>query len=107
MADINRKLSVQRELFFVAIDAGELIGTAMGGWDGHRGWVYYVAVRDGARRRGVGTALMRQVESALVRLGCNKINLQVRTEDAGVVSFYEKLGYAVEGRISMGKKLPA
>jgi ribosomal protein S18 acetylase RimI-like enzyme len=103
IADINRKLGAQRELFYVAADERGVAGTAMGGWDGHRGWVYYVAVRDDLRRRGIGAALMAHIERALWKLGCEKLNLQVRSSNAAVVSFYEKLGYAVEERVSMGK----
>lgn len=105
LADIHRKLSAQRELFFVAVEEEAVLGTAMGGWDGHRGWVSYVAVREDARRRGIGSALMREVERALDRLGCAKIHLQVRGDNAGVVSFYERLGYAVRGRTSMDKRV--
>ncbi len=103
--DIRRKLAVQRELFLVAELDGELVGTAMGGYDGHRGWVYYVAVSPQHRRQGIGTALMRGVESRLARLGCPKLNLQVRADNHQVVAFYQKLGYEIEERISMGKRL--
>jgi len=104
-ADIERKLAVQRELFFVATLGSEVIGTAMAGYDGHRGWVYYVAVRARYRRQGIGTALMERVEGELTRLGCPKVNLQVRASNEAVVSFYQKLGYTVEERVSMGKRL--
>jgi hypothetical protein len=104
-ADIGRKLAVQRELFLVATIGSEVVGTAMGGYDGHRGWVYYVAVRPRYRRQGIGTALMERVEAGVARLGCPKINLQVRASNEGVVSFYRKLGYQIEERISMGKRL--
>jgi ribosomal protein S18 acetylase RimI-like enzyme len=104
-ADIERKLTVQRELFLVATVGSEVVGTAMGGYDGHRGWVYYVAVRPSYRRQGIGTALMERVEAELARLGCPKVNLQVRASNEGVVSFYRKLGYEIEERISMGKRL--
>ena len=104
-ADIERKLAVQRELFLVATIDSEVVGTAMGGYDGHRGWVYYVAVRPRYRRQGIGTALMERVEAGLARLGCPKINLQVRASNEAVVSFYRKLGYRIEERISMGKRL--
>jgi ribosomal protein S18 acetylase RimI-like enzyme len=104
--DIQRKLAVQRELFFVATQGDKVVGTAMGGYDGHRGWVYYVAVSPRYRRQGIGAALMRQVEEGLARLGCPKLNLQVRADNHQVVHFYEKLGYKTEERVSMGKRLP-
>ena len=103
--DIMRKLKVQRDLLLVALAGYDLIGSAMAGYDGHRGWVYYVAVRDQHRRKGIGTRLVQAVESALAELGCPKLNLQVRDGNAGAVEFYRKIGYQVEPRISMGKRL--
>lgn len=104
-ADIQRKLAVQRELFMVARVGSEVVGTAMAGYDGHRGWVYYVAVSPKYRRQRIGTALMERVEKELAQLGCPKINLQVRASNHQVVSFYTQLGYHVEERVSMGKRL--
>jgi ribosomal protein S18 acetylase RimI-like enzyme len=103
--DIRRKLAVQRELFLVATTGAEVVGTAMGGYDGHRGWVYYVAVSPRHRRQGIGTALMQGIEQGLLDMGCPKLNLQVRASNEDVVAFYRKLGYEIEERISMGKRL--
>ena len=103
--DIRIKLSEQSELFFVAEVDGHIVGTAMSGFDGHRGWVYYVAVHPHHRRKGIGSALMRHVEEALQAVGCPKLNLQIRSTNAEVKAFYESLGYFVEDRISMGKPL--
>jgi ribosomal protein S18 acetylase RimI-like enzyme len=103
---IDQKLTLQRELFFVAEADGTVVGTVMAGYDGHRGWLYTVAVCPRHRRRGLGAALVRHAEAALRALGTLKINLQVRTSNAGVVAFYETLGYRVEELISMGKRLP-
>ena len=103
--DIRRKLSIQRELFLVAVINSELVGTTMAGFDGHRGWVYYVVVRKTYRRQGVATALMRHAESGLAKLGCPKVNLQIRASNHEVVSFYKHLGYQIEDRVSMGKRL--
>jgi len=102
---IAKKLATRSELFFVAVDDASVVGTAMGGFDGHRGWIYTVAVRPDLRRLGIGTALVRRVESALAALGCPKVNLQVLGSKVAVVAFYERLGFAVEDRISMGKCL--
>jgi ribosomal protein S18 acetylase RimI-like enzyme len=102
---IRRKLAVDRDLFYVAEVNGDVVGTVMGGYDGHRGWIYSVAVKPAHRRRGIGAALIRRMESALTRRGCLKVNLQVRASNAQVVEFYEKLGYDVEERVSMGKRL--
>jgi ribosomal protein S18 acetylase RimI-like enzyme len=103
--DIKRKLGVQRELFLVATAGSELVGTAMAGYDGHRGWVHYLAVHPDHRRQGIGTALMRSIEERLTRMGCPKLNLQVRATNQVVLPFYKRLGYSVEERISMGKPL--
>lgn len=103
--DILRKLAIQRELFLVAVIDGSIVGTAMTGYDGHRAWVYYVAVRPEKRRKGIGTALMRRVEKELALRGCPKLNLQVRASNRETVRFYEHLGYKVEDHISMGKLL--
>ncbi|MDX1514121.1 MAG: GNAT family acetyltransferase [Gammaproteobacteria bacterium] len=102
---MEKKRAVQRELFFVAVLEGRIAGTAMSGYDGHRGWVYAVAVSPSLRRRGVGRALMDRVESALAGLGCLKLNLQVRSDNEAVLSFYRRLGYSPEPRASMGKLL--
>ena len=90
----------------IAIEDATVVGTAMGGYDGHRGWVYYVAVDPAYRRKGIGMALMEQVEVGLARIGCPKLNLQVRASDSEVIEFYRKLGYRVEARVSMAKHLP-
>jgi len=104
-SDIARKLEVQPELFFVAEERDNLAGTAMAGFDGHRGWVYYVAVDPSHQRRGIGKALMRRVEEALAERGCLKLNLQIRSSNQTVKEFYQSLGYEVEDRISMSKRL--
>jgi ribosomal protein S18 acetylase RimI-like enzyme len=103
--DIRRKMRVQPELFLVALEGPRLVGTTMAGFDGHRGWVYYVAVLPEHRRRGVGRALMRRVEAELAARGCPKINLQVRSTNRPAADFYRRLGYRIEDRISMGKRM--
>jgi len=105
VTDIQRKLQIQRELFLVAIIDSTVVGTAMAGYDGHRGWVYYVAVKTAYRRKGIGAALMNRVEHDLKQIGCPKLNLQVRADNDEVVAFYQKLGYKVEPRVNMGKLL--
>jgi ribosomal protein S18 acetylase RimI-like enzyme len=103
-ADIDRKLAVQRELFLVGDLDGEIVGTVMAGFDGHRGWVHLVAVATKQRHQGFGRAMMIEAEKKLRDIGCTKINLQVRATNQGVIDFYEKLGYSVEERVSMGKR---
>lgn len=102
---IDRKLAFQRELFFVALLDDQVVGTVMGGYDGHRGWIYALAVDARRRGHGVGESLMRHLEKALADLGCVKINLQVLASNRNVVAFYEKVGYRVEEQISMGRVL--
>jgi ribosomal protein S18 acetylase RimI-like enzyme len=102
---IRKKLAVERDLFLVAEVEGAVVGTVMGGYDGHRGWVYSVAVKPHHRRQGIGAALIRRLETALAERGCLKVNLQVRASNAEVIAFYEKLGYGVEQLFSMGKRL--
>ena len=104
---VRQKLAFQRELFFVAVVEDRVAGTVMGGYDGHRGWIYSLCVNPEFRHRGMGSALMRHVEGELARLGCPKINFQVLASNSSTVPFYKKLGYTVEERISMGKVLPS
>lgn len=103
--DILRKLSVQPELFLVGVIDGTLAASVMAGFDGHRGWVNYLAVAGSQRRRGFGRALMQRVEKDLEALGCPKVNIQVRAENAAVVAFYEKLGYTPDCTLVMGKRI--
>ncbi|MGL5995934.1 MAG: GNAT family acetyltransferase [Pseudomonas proteolytica] len=102
---IDKKLGVADGLFFVATHGKAVIGTLMAGYDGHRGWLYSVAVHPDYRRQGLGASLVRHGEQALIALGCLKINLQINVGNDAVVGFYEALGYGVEPRISMGKKI--
>ncbi|MGD9858318.1 MAG: GNAT family acetyltransferase, partial [Planctomycetaceae bacterium] len=103
---LRNKRAVEADLLFVAVDDDNgVVGTVMGGYDGHRGWVYSLAVLPSHRRRGIGTALVSALEERLVGRGCLKVNLQVRTSNAAVVAFYKQLGYDVEDRLSLGKRL--
>jgi ribosomal protein S18 acetylase RimI-like enzyme len=103
--DIQRKLSEQPELFLVAIEEDALVGSAMAGFDGHRGWVYYLAVSPQHRRLSVGRALMQEAERLLIERGCPKINLLVRSSNAEVIAFYRKLGYTQDDVVSLGRRL--
>jgi ribosomal protein S18 acetylase RimI-like enzyme len=104
-AYIRRKLAVQRELFLVGAIEARAVATVLAGYDGARGWVYHLAVAPEHRRRGFGRAMMAAAEERLRALGCPKINLQIMRTNAEVVRFYERIGYAVEDRISMGRPL--
>ncbi len=103
--DILRKLKIQADLFLVAESGGTIAGSVMAGYEGHRGWINYLAVSPQHRGRGLGRALMAEAERRLLALGCPKINLQVRHGNADVLAFYERLGYATEELVSMGKRL--
>ena len=102
---IQEKMAVQKELFFVAEDDGIIIGTIMSGYDGHRGWIYTVAVKPEFRRRGIGRQLVDHAVAALSNMGCPKVNLQIRSTNTEVIGFYEAIGFSTEDRISMGKRL--
>lgn len=104
-AYIRRKLAAQPELFLVGVYGDRVVATVLGGYDGTRGWIYHLAVASEQRRHGFGRAMMAAAEERLRALGCPKINLQIMRTNPGVVRFYERLGYAVEDRISMGRRL--
>lgn len=103
--DIARKLQVQRDLFLVGELEGEIVASAMVGYDGHRGWINYLAVDPKQRRRGYGRDLMAAAEERLRELGCPKINLQVRSSNTAVVDFYDRIGFARDDVVSFGKRL--
>ena len=98
---IEAKLAVD-DLIFLAESDNEIIGACMAGYDGHRGWLYAVAVSPEDRRSGIGTQLVEHAMQALKELGCIKVNLQIRSTNTEVAAFYESLGFAREDRLSMG-----
>jgi ribosomal protein S18 acetylase RimI-like enzyme len=103
--DIRRKLTVQPEMFLLAVVDGVIVGSIMAGYEGHRGWINYLATAPEYRRRGIGVALMQAAERLLNDAGCPKINLQVRPGNDAAIAFYRSIGFDVEGAISMGKRL--
>lgn len=103
--DIARKLAVQPELFFVGEDEHEIVASVMAGYEGHRGWVNYLAVAPGFRSRGYGRVLMQHVEAALERRGCPKVSLLVRHSNRDAIEFYRRLGYVEDESVSFGKRL--
>lgn len=103
--DIARKLTVQPDLFLVAVEGDVIVGAGMAGFDGHRGWVNYLAVTPGRRQSGIGAALMHAFEQRLLALGCPKVNLQVRSGNDDVLAFYARLGYTEDAVVSLGKRL--
>lgn len=103
--DIARKLGVQPELFLVGEVADAVVASVMAGYDGHRGWVNYLAVDPGCRHRGYARALIQRLEEDFVAMGCPKINLLIRGDNAEILAFYQHLGFTQDDVISCGKRL--
>ena len=103
---IDKKLEFGDGLFFIALNNHDLVGTIMAGYDGHRGWIYAIAVSPNYQKQGIGSSLLAFAERKLSELGCMKINLQIMESNEAVESFYIANGYQTEMRISMGKRLP-
>lgn len=103
--DIARKLQVDRDLFLVGVTQHGIVATVMGGYDGHRGWINYLAVKPGEQRKGYGQQIMQAVETVIRAKGCPKINLQVRTRNQAVIAFYNAIGYGDDQVIGLGKRL--
>ena len=101
--EIAKKLSRDPDLFLVAEEAGQIVGTVVGGFDGRRGMVYHLAVAAEYRGRGIGTSLMNELESRLKAKGCLKYYLQITSDNVDVVNFYEQLGWQRSPHIFMSK----
>ena len=103
--DIQKKLGFQPELFFIALLDGQLIGSVMVGYEGHRGWLNYLAVLPSFQKRGYGKKLVNRAIVELRKIGCLKLNLQVRKSNTQVVGFYKHIVFEEEDRISLGMRL--
>jgi ribosomal protein S18 acetylase RimI-like enzyme len=103
--DIRRKLAVQPDLFLVGTVDDRIVATVMAGYEGHRGWINYLAVEPDQQRLGYARSLMAEAERLLQAAGCPKVNLLVRTTNRGVIEFYRRLGFAIDDVVSMGKRL--
>jgi len=103
--DIQRKIAFQPELFFVALLNGKVIGSVMAGYEGHRGWLNYLAVLPEHQRHGYGRRLVEKTVDELKELGCLKVNLQVRKSNISAVKFYENIGFKDDDVVSLGKRL--
>ena len=103
--DINIKMNFQPELFLVGEVGGRIIATVMAGFEGHRGWINYLAVLPKFQKQGVGRTMMQKAEQRLRDLGCPKINLQVRSSNKDVIAFYKSVGFSQDDVISLGKRL--
>ena len=103
--DIARKMTVQQELFVVGVMNGTIVASAMAGYEGHRGWVNYLAVDPRYRRDGLGRRLMSYVEKRLAKLGCPKINIQIRQDNLEAIAFYKRIGFKKDDVVSFSKRL--
>ncbi len=103
--DIQRKLNAQPEMFLVGALDDEIVATVMVGYEGHRGWINYLAVAPEHRRKGLGRAMMDEAEKVLRQAGCPKVNLQIRGTNTSAFEFYRRLGYQVDDVISLGRRL--
>jgi ribosomal protein S18 acetylase RimI-like enzyme len=104
-SDIRRKMRVNPEWFLVGLVDDRLVATCMAGYEGHRGWVNYLAVAPRHRHKGYAGCLMEEAERRLKAAGCPKINLQVRETNLDVISFYQSIGYVQDRVVSLGKRL--
>ena len=105
--DIHRKLKVQPELFLVAVDGRVIVGSVMAGYDGHRGWLYYLASAPDRRGEGIARRLVAEAEERLTAMGCPKVQLMVRPENGIARGFYDALGYEPFETWNTGKRLIA
>ncbi len=103
--DIERKLTVQRDLFLILEKDGEILGSVMGGYDGHRGSVNYLGIHPDHKNEGLGKLLMNRIEEELIKMGCPKINLMVRNSNLDVHEFYRVIGYEEQEVEVFGKRL--
>jgi ribosomal protein S18 acetylase RimI-like enzyme len=103
--DIRRKLGIQPEMFLVGVLNQEIVATAMAGYEGHRGWVNYLAVAPEHQGKGFGRAIMSQAERLLDQAGCPKVNVQVRGTNTAAIEFYEKIGYRIDDVVGLGKRI--
>ena len=103
--DVARKRRVQSDLFLVGVIDGSIVASLMAGYDGHRGWINYLAVDPQHRRQGLARALMGEAERRLRAMGCAKINLQIRRDNPEAIAFYERIGFTEDAVVSFGKRL--
>jgi ribosomal protein S18 acetylase RimI-like enzyme len=103
--DIDRKSADSPQMFFVGELENELVASCMAGYDGHRGWIYFLAVKKSQQRKGVASILVDHVEAELIKLGCPKVELMVRRTNNRVISFYQSIGFDPDPVIVLSKRL--
>ncbi|MEM8955122.1 MAG: GNAT family acetyltransferase [Verrucomicrobiota bacterium] len=104
-SDIDTKIDHSADDFLVAIKDETLVGSVMAGYEGHRGWINYLAVAPAHRNQGIARTLMKAAEESLRAQGCPKINLQIRIHNQQAIEFYKTLGFSIDATISMGKRI--
>jgi ribosomal protein S18 acetylase RimI-like enzyme len=103
--DIQKKLEYQPDLFLIALLDGKLIGSVMVGYEGHRGWLNYLAVAPNHQKKGYGRKLVERAITELEKLGCLKLNVQIRESNISAVRVYERLGFRNDHVVSLGLRL--
>ena len=103
--DIERKLKVNPELFLVGLVDEKVVASVMGGYEGHRGWINYLAVDPDCQNSGYGKVLMDEIETRITAIGCPKVQLQVRTSNKKVIDFYKSIGYRDDNVVGLGKRI--
>lgn len=103
--DIQLKLQVQPELFLVGLAEAQVVATVMAGYEGHRGWLNYLAVAPACQRQGLGRRMVEAATTQLKAMNCAKINLQIRTSNLAAIEFYQQLGFQIDQVVSLGKRL--
>ena len=105
LADIERKLADSPELFFSGRIDNKLVASCMAGYDGHRGWIYFLAVQPSQQRAGLAARMVGHAETKLLELGCPKIDLMVRDSNTEVRAFYQSIGYQLDPVCVLSKRL--
>ena len=103
--DIERKRAVSPEWFLIGLENDKIVASCMVGYEGHRGWINYLAVSPGQQKKGFAKELMTEAERLLREAGCPKINLQIRSTNSEVIAFYHGIGFTIDPVVSMGKRL--
>ena len=105
LTDIARKMADSPDLFFTGRIDGKLVASCMAGYDGHRGWIYFLAVASSDQRKGFAAQLVAHVEAQLVELGCPKLELMVRDTNREVIEFYQAIGFNLDPVRVLSKRL--
>ncbi len=105
LKDIQRKLDENPKLFFVGTMNNTIVGSCMAGYDGHRGWIYYLATKPSLQKKGMAKQLVQHAQAVLASMGCPKINLMIRKTNEKVIQFYKNIGYNDDPVMVLSKRL--